>query len=89
MTDSAIVYTQAEDDTVAADELAKQVSAAFAGQAPDALILFASPRYDHPVLLKALAASLGPHALVGASSVSSQAKHGATGRAQWRSAPPA
>jgi hypothetical protein len=68
MTDSAIVYTQAEDEIVAADELAKQVSKAFDNAAPDALIFFASPRYDHSALLAALAASLRPHALVGASS---------------------
>lgn len=68
MTQSAIVYTQAIDARVAAEELAKQISTTFAGEPPHALIVFASPRYDHPALLKGLVASLRPGALVGASS---------------------
>lgn len=64
----AIVYTKATDSTVASKELAEQVSSKFSGEAPDALIVFASPRYDHSVLLAALDASLRPRCLVGASS---------------------
>jgi hypothetical protein len=33
---------------------------ALGGAAPDALIVFASPVYDHPALLSALASALGP-----------------------------
>ena len=68
MTQSAIVYTSAENSTQAAEELCRQVQHSFKGEPPDALILFASSRYDPPALLRAVAATLRPHVFVGASS---------------------
>ncbi|MEO8799764.1 MAG: FIST domain protein, partial [Polyangiaceae bacterium] len=68
MTESAIVYTQASSSAGAAEELSAKVSAALSGQPPDALIVFASPRYDSSELLTKLMASVRPGVLVGASS---------------------
>lgn len=68
MTESAIVYTEAPDCEGAAAELSEKVSAALSRQQPDALIVFASPRYDPSELLSKLMASLRPGVLVGASS---------------------
>lgn len=67
MTESAVVYTQVRDSAAAGRDLCGKLSAALPGQA-DALILFASPHYDHPTLLATLDAGYGPKVLVGASS---------------------
>ncbi len=67
MTESAVAYSGAGDAKAAAAEVSKQISASV-GKKPDALVLFASPRYDQPLLLKELDALLQPGLLVGASS---------------------
>ncbi len=68
MTESAIVYTDLEDSVAAAKDLSEKLAAALPGGPPHALIVFASPRYDHAALLETLAASCRPAVLVGASS---------------------
>lgn len=68
MTQTAIVYSSTPDAKLAAGELADQIKAAMPGSPPDALILFASPLYDQPVLLEAVTALCEPRLLVGASS---------------------
>ena len=68
MTDSAVVYTSEKDSKAAARELSGKASAALQGEPPDVMILFASPRYDHPLLLRSLQEQINPRLLVGASS---------------------
>lgn len=67
-TQSAVVYTSADDTLAAARELGDKAAAALSGGRIDAMVLFASPRYDHPALLRELQATCRPAALVGASS---------------------
>lgn len=67
MTESAVVYTRAPDSGEAASDLCAKITAAMPEPA-DALILFASPRYDQSALLDALEATCKPRILVGASS---------------------
>lgn len=68
MTHSAIVHTQLAHSAEAGTDLGSRIRAAFRGERPDAVILFASPRYEHAKLLRALDAACAPRALVGASS---------------------
>jgi len=51
MTKTAIVYTSAEDSAAAAIDLCTQITRALEGETPDVVVLFASPRFDHPALL--------------------------------------
>jgi hypothetical protein len=66
--ESTVVYTKVQDSAAAGRELAGQIVTALPGGAPDAVIVFASPRYDAPLLLAALDDGCRPGALVGASS---------------------
>ena len=68
MTESAVVYTNAPDGEAAGRELAARIAEALPGDPPDALILFASPRYQHGPFLRALHDGCKPKLLVGASS---------------------
>ena len=68
MTESAVVYTNAQDGEVAARDLARKIAEALPGDPPDALIVFASPRYHHPTFLRGLQDGCKPKLLVGASS---------------------
>lgn len=68
MTESAVVYTNANDSETAAAELSRKISAALPGGPPDALIVFASPRYQHGPFLRGLQGGCNPRVLVGASS---------------------
>jgi len=68
MTESAIVYTEREDSVDAAKELSRKLADALPGEPPDALIVFASPRYDHAPLLSTITARCRPGVLVGGSS---------------------
>lgn len=68
MTESAVVYTSENDSTTAARDLSEKMRAAMPGAPPDALILFASPRYDQPLLLRAVQDACKPALLIGASS---------------------
>ena len=66
-TQSAVVQTDLTDSREAGAALASQICEAL-GEAPDAVILFASPRHDFPQLLAALDAGCKPRCLVGSSS---------------------
>ncbi len=68
MTESAVVYTNAPDAEAAALELSRKIRVALPGDPPDALVVFASPRYPHEPLLRGLYEGCKPKLLVGASS---------------------
>lgn len=68
MTESAVVYTSENDSAAAARQLCQKTKAAMPGAPPDAMIVFASPRYDPAVLLRGLHETCRPGVLVGASS---------------------
>lgn len=68
MTETAIVYSSAEDAAEAARDICAQLEKSFGGQPADVVILFASPRYDHGVLLGVLDEIGKPKLVVGASS---------------------
>jgi hypothetical protein len=64
----SVAVSSAESDSVAAGrDLADQVQSGL-GDSPDAIIVFASPDYDHPTLLEALNEGCSPRMIVGASS---------------------
>jgi len=67
MTLSAVVDTNLARSDEAGASLGDRIRDAF-DERPDAVILFASPRYDFPPLLKALDAACHPRILVGSSS---------------------
>jgi hypothetical protein len=64
---STVVYTSLENGSEAGRDLGTKIWDALA-DAPDAVIIFASPKYDHRALLQALAEACGPKVMVGASS---------------------
>jgi hypothetical protein len=68
MTKSIVVQTQIEGSDEAGTTLGEQIAAAL-GEKPDAVILFAPPRYDYSVLVRSLNAACQPKVLVGGSSV--------------------
>ncbi len=68
MTKSVIVQTELADSEEAGRSLGKQISKAFDAEIPDAVILFASPVFDYPLLLKSLMEECAPAILVGCSS---------------------
>lgn len=61
------VSTGEPDSTAAGRALAGQIQSGL-GKSPHAVILFAAPNYDHPVLLRALQQACSPELIVGASS---------------------
>src|SRR4051812_37155307 len=68
MTKSIVVHTEVEGGDRAGAILGEQIAAAL-GEKPDAVVLFAPPRYDYSALLRSLNASCQPKVLVGGSSV--------------------
>ena len=68
MSEIAVVHTDLIESVAAGATLGDEIRAALHGGTPDALILFASPKYDHPALLRALNAACQPKVLVGCSS---------------------
>jgi hypothetical protein len=68
MNQTAIVYTSAAETGAAAKELCAQITKALGDATPDVIILFASPKYDHPELLHHLQATCKPKILMGSSS---------------------
>ena len=68
MTETAAVFTTASESAEAGQDLGKQIRAAFGGEAPHAVIVFASARFDHEALLRSLDETCRPGVLVGASS---------------------
>jgi hypothetical protein len=64
----SVAVSSAESDSVAAGrDLAEQIQTSL-GDTPDAIVVFASPHYDHPALLEALKEGCSPDLIVGASS---------------------
>lgn len=68
MTHTAAVYTDLVDSADAGRHLGAQVRDALGDEAPDALIVFASSRFDHPALLTAISNTCHPTLMVGSSS---------------------
>lgn len=68
MTKAFTVHTVLEDDREAGRSLARDLLERFDNSPPDAVILFASARYDHEALLSAFNEVCAPRALVGCSS---------------------
>ncbi len=68
MTQSTVVYTDAPGSAAAGAALGGDVATAFGGASPDAVVVFASPRYAHVNLLAALQSACHPSVLVGCSS---------------------
>ena len=68
MLNTAIAYTSEKEVAVAARDLSQQIASRMNGAGVDALILFASPAYDQPGLLRAVVEVCKPKLLVGASS---------------------
>ncbi|MDP9037541.1 MAG: FIST C-terminal domain-containing protein [Myxococcota bacterium] len=68
MTKTAAVYTDRTDSEEAGRHLGEQVNQDFEGAAPDALIVFASSRFEYEKLLEAISATCKPRLLVGSSS---------------------
>jgi hypothetical protein len=66
--ESVVAYTTKPESSGAGRELGERIISGLPGDPPDAVIVFASPRYAHEELLRALQASCCPRLLVGASS---------------------
>ena len=67
MTEIAAAHTLVPDTQAAAEDLARQINATLSGPA-DAIIVFASARFDYETLLRTLQAACTPGVLIGASS---------------------
>lgn len=76
MTSVTVAHTELTESAAAGRALGAEIAAAFAGQAPDALILFASPAHDYARLLAEVQATCHPGALVGCSSSGEFSSHG-------------
>ncbi len=68
MTQTAAVFSVASDSAAAGQDLGQQIRDAFDSQPPDAVIVFASSKFDHRALLAALAETCRAEVLVGSSS---------------------
>lgn len=68
MTQVAVAFSSAEDSADAGRELSEQIRQALSARAPDALIVFASARYDYHALLDAVHSGCAPRLVVGCSS---------------------
>ena len=68
MTQTATLYTDRIDSAEAGHHLGEQILHALGEQTVDAVVVFASSRFDHPVLLKALDKVCHPRLIVGSSS---------------------
>src|SRR5688500_6690423 len=68
MTRAIIAETAVEGEGAAARDLAGRVRAGLGGETPDALLVFAPPRYAFGELLAAIEQSCEPGAMIGRSS---------------------
>jgi hypothetical protein len=68
MLESAIAHTNLPNSVAAGTSLGRQIADQFNGEPPDALILFASPRYDYAELLQSVEATCQPRVMIGCSS---------------------
>ncbi len=68
MTESVVVWTGKDDSVAAGEALGAQIRDGLHGHPPDAVILFISPKYDAPALLRAVEAACEPKVMMGCSS---------------------
>jgi hypothetical protein len=68
MTRAAVVHTVETESVAAGADLGARINAELGGERPDALIVFASSRFDYTELLQALNARCQPATMVGCSS---------------------
>lgn len=68
MNTSCTTHTTVSDSRGAGEALGREIERSFAGQNPDAVVVFASSRYQHHELLKAITDTCRPKILVGSSS---------------------
>ena len=68
MHSTCTVSTNLEDSLAAGEELGRAIRQKLAGERPDAVIVFASSRYDYEPLLQGLSGSCSPRILMGSSS---------------------
>lgn len=68
MTQTAAVYTDRSDSEGAGRHLGEQVSELLGNEPPDVVIVFASSRFDHEPLLRAISDTCRPRLMVGSSS---------------------
>lgn len=68
MNTSCTTHTNVADSRGAGEALGEGIASAFAGECPDAVVVFASSRYRHQELLTALSDTCHPKILVGSSS---------------------
>lgn len=68
MTKTTVAYTDRLDSAEAGQHLSQQICETFEGQFPDAIVVFASSRFEYEVLLRSIADTCRPRVLVGASS---------------------
>jgi hypothetical protein len=81
MTQTTTALVRESDSARAGEMLGAHIRSAFEGQAPDAVILFASAEHDYATLLEALAHSAGTTTIVGSSSAG-EFSHDASGVGQ-------
>ncbi|MEO6461963.1 MAG: FIST N-terminal domain-containing protein [Candidatus Eisenbacteria bacterium] len=67
MNEAVVVHSKFTDSQEAGSDLGKRLLAGLQGE-PDAVVLFASPKFDYPVLLRSLDAACRPRLLIGCSS---------------------
>lgn len=68
MTQAFAAYTTEEDSDEAGSDLGRQISDAFTAHPPDAVVVFASSRFDYERLLTSISGTCSPRLLVGSSS---------------------
>lgn len=68
MTRSGAAFTSEPDSAKAGQEMGREIVTALDGEAPDALIVFCSSKYDYPKLLTSLRDTCNPKVMVGCSS---------------------
>ena len=68
MNTSCTTHTHLADSRAAGEALGKGIETRFAGESPDAVVVFASSRYQHQALLQAITDTCHPKILVGSSS---------------------
>lgn len=68
MTKAIVVHTVVTESVTAGEDLGTRIQAELGGERPDAIILFASSRFDYAALLRSLDARCRPGVLIGCSS---------------------
>lgn len=76
MNRSVVATTATSDSDAAGRAIGEQIMQGLEGEQPDALILFAPPRYDYRILLRAVRAACEPRITIGGSSVGGFTRNG-------------